>query len=112
MGGGVRGGGGGVSTHTFTVLLLPEPDGGYIVEVPALPGCVSEGDSLTEALLMAEEAITGYLEVLQEDGDPLPHEEDDIEVRLGERHEALLRRVAVTVPTNGGARDRAKAAIG
>jgi predicted RNase H-like HicB family nuclease len=57
---------------TYTVVLFPDPDGGYVVEVPALPGCVTQGDTLGEALLMAEDAIGGYLSVLLEDGDPIP----------------------------------------
>jgi predicted RNase H-like HicB family nuclease len=57
---------------TYTAVLLPDSDGGYVVEVPALPGCVTYGKTLAEALLMAEDAIGGYLAVLQEDGDPLP----------------------------------------
>ncbi len=101
-----------MSRHTYTVLLLPEPDGGYVVEVPALPGCVTEGDSLTEALLMAEEAITGYLEILQEDGDPLPVESEDIAVRLGGSHEAILRRVTVHAGDTGGPQHVVQATFG
>lgn len=47
-------------------------DGGYIVTVPGLPGCVTEGDTLEEALTNVEEAITGYIEALKIQGRPLP----------------------------------------
>jgi predicted RNase H-like HicB family nuclease len=59
---------------TYTAVLLPDSDGGYVVEVPALPSCVTYGKTLADALLMAEDAIGGYLAVLKEDGDPLPRE--------------------------------------
>lgn len=45
--------------------------------VPTLPGCVTWGEDYAHALAMAQEAITGYLEVLEQEGDPIP--EDDIE---------------------------------
>jgi len=83
---------------TYTVVLLPAEERGYTVVVPALPGCVTEGDSLTEALLMAEDAIGGYLAVLADDGDPLPVEGPEVPVRLGECREALVRRVTVRRP--------------
>ncbi len=80
---------------TYTVVLIPAPEGGYTVVVPALPGCVTEGDTLTDALLMAEDAISGYLSVLAEDGDPAPVEGPELVVALGEAREAILRRVSV-----------------
>jgi len=83
---------------TYTVVLLPAEEGGYTVVVPALPGCVTEGDTLTEALLMAEDAIRGYVAVLVEDGDPVPVEGPEVPVRLGECREALVRRVTVGEP--------------
>jgi predicted RNase H-like HicB family nuclease len=46
----------------FAVILAEEPDGGYSVSVPALPGCYSEGDSLEEALANIREAIAVHLE--------------------------------------------------
>jgi len=83
---------------TYTVVLLPAEEGGYTVLVPALPGCVTEGDTLTDALLMVEDAIAGYLAVLAEDGDPPPTEGPEISVRLGECREALIRKVSVRQP--------------
>jgi antitoxin HicB len=46
----------------FSVVLEPQPEGGFTVTVPALPEVVTEGDSEAEALAMAEEAIRGVLE--------------------------------------------------
>lgn len=83
--------------YTYTVMLTPESDGGYVVEVPALPGCVTAGKTLTDALLLAEDAIRGYLAVLQEDGDPIPREGHEITVALGKNREAILRKVSVSM---------------
>jgi predicted RNase H-like HicB family nuclease len=47
----------------YVVVLTPEMDGsGYTVVVPALPGCITEGDTVEEALAMARDAIETYLE--------------------------------------------------
>ena len=51
---------------TFQVLLKKEPEGGYTVTVPSLPGCVTYGDTIEEAVEMAREAIELYLESLRE----------------------------------------------
>jgi predicted RNase H-like HicB family nuclease len=83
---------------TYTVVLLPDSERGYVVEVPALPGCLTEGKTLTEALAMVEDAIEGYVAVLAEDGDPIPREGKGVTVSLGRKREAILRKVSVTVP--------------
>ncbi len=59
----------------YTIILDPDLDeGGYTVTVPALPGCVTEGDTLEEAIAMAKDAIAGYLESLKMAGEPIPVE--------------------------------------
>jgi predicted RNase H-like HicB family nuclease len=58
----------------FTVILAPQKDGGFTVSVPALPGCISEGENREEALKNIKEAIELYLEVLKEDGKPIPQD--------------------------------------
>lgn len=50
---------------TYRILLSEEPEGGFTVTVPALPGCVTYGETLEESMSMAKEAIEGYIEVLQ-----------------------------------------------
>lgn len=57
---------------SFTVLLRPEPEGGYSVICPALPGLVTYGATLEEARAMAVDAIRGYIECLCEDEQPIP----------------------------------------
>ena len=58
----------------YTVVLEQEADGGYVVSVPALPGCVSQGDNRLEALSNIREAIELYVEDCREAGDPVPTE--------------------------------------
>ena len=60
---------------TYTILLDPDPeDGGYTVTVPALPGCVTEGETVVECVQNAEEAIRLYLDDLHAAGEPAPEE--------------------------------------
>ena len=66
-------------TDTFTIVkdgveieFEVAEEGGYVVSVPELPGCVSEGDTFEEAVAMIEDAMQGWLEVALEYGDPVP----------------------------------------
>ncbi len=61
-----------------TVLLYRDEDGYFIVEVPSLAGCVSQGETREEALANIQEAIALHIEVLQDRGEPIPN--DNIEV--------------------------------
>ncbi len=65
----------------FTVILGPEAEGGYSVICPAVPGCVSQGDSLEEALDNIREAILLCLEVRHEEQMPPPEESPEIIAR-------------------------------
>jgi predicted RNase H-like HicB family nuclease len=56
----------------YTVLFEPVEEGGFVVTCPALPGLVTEGDTLEEARAMAQDAIRGYIESLQKDNLPIP----------------------------------------
>lgn len=49
-----------------------EPEGGYTVTVPALPGCLTYGETFEEALTMIDDAIHGWLAVAKEEGFPIP----------------------------------------
>jgi antitoxin HicB len=61
-----------MASREYEVVLARGDGGGYSVTVPALPGCVSQGETREEALTMIREAIEGYLESLAAHGDPLP----------------------------------------
>src|SRR5260370_20612197 len=54
-------------TYTFTMLFEPAEEGGFVVTCPALPGLVTEGDTMEEARRMAEDALRVYLESLLQD---------------------------------------------
>ena len=51
----------------FRVVLEPSEEGGFTAVVPGLPGCISEGDTREEALTNVREAITLYLEPVEDD---------------------------------------------
>jgi predicted RNase H-like HicB family nuclease len=57
---------------SYTILLEPAEEGGYVVRVPRLPGCVTEGDTVEDALANAREAITVYLLSLRDEGRDFP----------------------------------------
>jgi predicted RNase H-like HicB family nuclease len=56
----------------YRVLVEPEEDGGFVAEVPSLPGCISQGKTRAEALENVKEAIAGYVESLEVHGEPIP----------------------------------------
>ena len=57
----------------FQVIFIEQEEGGFTVEVPDLPGCISEGDTLEEAQKNISAAIQLYLETLAERKIPLPN---------------------------------------
>jgi antitoxin HicB len=60
-----------------TVILIPDQEaGGYTVEVPSLPGCITEGDTVEEALANARDAIGVYIEALHDLGREVPKQSD------------------------------------
>jgi antitoxin HicB len=75
---------GAMAEYSFTVLFEPAEEGGFVVRCPALPGLVTEGDTLEEARAMAEDAIRGYIESLRKDHLPVPPDrivKEEIRVR-------------------------------
>jgi len=56
----------------YRVLIEQDEDGVYVAEVPALPGCISQGQTRAEAIVNAKEAIAGYLESLKAHDEPIP----------------------------------------
>ena len=54
------------------VIITPAEEGGYYATVPSLPGCISQGETWEETIANIREAIELYLEVLAEDGQPIP----------------------------------------
>ncbi|CAN5173607.1 hypothetical protein BH18ACI2_BH18ACI2_26020 [soil metagenome] len=56
----------------YRVLIEPDEDGVYVAEVPALPGCISQGQTRKEAVENIKEAIAAYLESLAAHSEPVP----------------------------------------
>ncbi len=79
----------GTKEYQYTVVYEPSEDGGFVVTVPALPGLVTEGDTLDEARAMAEDAIRGYLESLLKDQLPIPPDREA---------ELIKEKVRVAIP--------------
>lgn len=71
----------------FPIVLQAEPEGGFTVTVPSLPGCITWGKNLHQAQKMAREAIELYLEDMRAEGEMLPA-----------RHTALLGEIEITLP--------------
>jgi len=62
--------------YRFTIIIERQPEGGYLVSVPALPGCYTEGRTLEEAYQMAADAIKAYCASLIKHGEPIPVESE------------------------------------
>ena len=60
----------------YSVIIHEAEEGGHWVEVPALPGCYSQGESIEETLENVKEAISLYLETLMDDERDIPHDTD------------------------------------
>ena len=67
---------------SYKILLKKEPEGGYTVTVPSLPGCVTYGESIEKATEMAREAIELYLESLKAHHEEIPNDEGVLECTL------------------------------
>lgn len=62
----------------YNVIFAPEPEGGFTVTVPSLPGCVTYGKNIDEASKMAKEAIQLYLESLKKHNEEIPSDEKSL----------------------------------
>lgn len=58
--------------RSFPVVLIPQPEGGYFVQCPTLPGCYSQGETVEECLMNIREAIELVVEDLTASGQPIP----------------------------------------
>ena len=71
-----------VKNRTFRIVLRKEDGGTYTAFVPSLPGCVTWGNTIEHALEMAKDAIEGYIAVLDEEGEPIPDDNETFEYSL------------------------------
>jgi len=64
-----------MNEYQFTIIIERQPEGEYLVSVPSLPGCYTEGRTLEEAQKMASDAIHAYCTSLSKHGEPIPRED-------------------------------------
>ena len=76
-----------MTAKTFQVIrsgivfeLHPEPEAGYTISVPSLPGCISYGTTFEQAMEMIKDAMEGWLAVAREEGIPIPEEIESLQV--------------------------------
>lgn len=71
-----------MENRTYRIMLNKEEEGGFTVTVPSLPGCITYGENLDEAITMAKEAISLYIESLTAHGEPVPDDNNSLEYSL------------------------------
>lgn len=69
-------------SFTFQIIFRPEPEGGYTVIIPSLPGCVTFGETLEEAQSMAKEAAELYIHALRERNEQVIDDTQTLDGRL------------------------------
>lgn len=60
----------------YTIIIHPAEEGGFWTEVPALPGCGSQGETAEEAIQMTKDALEGFLAYLRDKGQEIPEDKD------------------------------------
>jgi len=83
-----------MQTLHYNLVFRPEPEGGFTVIVPALPGCISYGKNLKEAKRMAIDGIKGYIESLKKHGETVPSDEESFIASV-----ELRQKVSKRIPT-------------
>jgi antitoxin HicB len=78
-------------TRTYTFAFDPEPEGGFTVTCPALPGLVTYGETLDEARAMAQDAMDGLIEVMLDGGETVPESDPPEAVPRFDRLAHMLR---------------------
>ena len=67
---------------TYKIMLHKEPEGAYTVTVPALPGCITYGNDIDNALIMAKETIELYIQELHARNEEIPDDSSTLEYSL------------------------------
>ncbi len=68
--------------YTYKIHLHKEAEGGYTISVPVLPGCITYGEDVDDAITMAKEAVELYIEELQERGEAISDDSNTLEYSL------------------------------
>lgn len=80
----------------FHIRFQRAEEGGYIVSIPEIPGCVTQAETFEEGLAMIKDALEGLLHVAIEHGDPIPEQFQDL---VNELIPVSSRGPATTVPS-------------
>ncbi len=67
---------------TYRIHFTKEPEGSYTATVPTLPGCITYGETIEQAVSMAKEAIELYVEHMQEKGERIPDDSNVLEYSI------------------------------
>ncbi|MEK7099458.1 MAG: type II toxin-antitoxin system HicB family antitoxin [Patescibacteria group bacterium] len=81
----------------YTVLFQEEPEGGFTVTVPALPGCITYGKNLDDAKEMVADAILGYIASLQKHNEPIPSDSATLISSVEVKRPSRVRRALAHV---------------
>lgn len=84
--------------RTYTFVFDPDPEGGFVVTCPALPGLVTHGATIDEARTMARDAMEGYIELLIQDGEGVPESDAPQATPRFDRLAHTLRPAKTTAP--------------
>jgi len=68
-----------MTQFTYRAFLTPKDEGGFSVNVPTLPGCFTQGETLQEAIEMTKEAVSVYIESLKAQDEPIPDDSKNLE---------------------------------
>ncbi|MFA0768081.1 MAG: hypothetical protein OXFUSZZB_001409 [Candidatus Fervidibacter sp.] len=96
---------------TYTVILERNKEGGYTVTVPALKGCITQGETVAQSLERAKEAIECYLEALALLGEAIPKDLKVLHLDVADTDEAIICKVTAS-PDFPKAKGKVKARIG
>jgi predicted RNase H-like HicB family nuclease len=83
------------SKKRFHVRFEEAKEGGYIVSIPEMPGCVTQAETFEEGLAMVQDALEGLLQVAREYGDPIPEQFRDVLLDVTPRRAARRAKQVV-----------------
>jgi antitoxin HicB len=79
----------------YTIIVKPSPEGNYVAKIAELPGCLTQGDTLDDAIKMIADAKAGWIDLAMQDGKEIPEPIDDFSGRFNVRIPKSLHRELV-----------------
>jgi antitoxin HicB len=81
-------------SYSYTVVLRREPEGSYTVTVPALPGCLTSGENVADAIAMARDVIPLFMGALRDQGLPVPADRPRVSLSMRGTSEVLAYKLS------------------